>query len=175
MKKVLFAVSLMLLSVFANASSNLNPGFIYGQVPTAAQWNSYFTSKLDYNAGAQDTIPYWDASGNILNALVSGDCTASANVFTCSATNATNITTTNDLATNATYYPVFQTATGGTNPLKTDSTGLTYNPSTGVFFAEVFSGAGTSLTGTAASLTVGTATNATSATSATSVAGGTQW
>lgn len=27
-----------------------NPGFTFGQIPTTAQWNSYFSGKLDYNA-----------------------------------------------------------------------------------------------------------------------------
>ena len=30
-------------------ASPSNPGFVTGQVPTAAQWNSYFTAKADYN------------------------------------------------------------------------------------------------------------------------------
>ena len=30
--------------------SNSNPGLAYGQVPTATQWNSYFTAKQDWNA-----------------------------------------------------------------------------------------------------------------------------
>jgi hypothetical protein len=42
-------------------------------------------------------------------------------------------------------------------PIKTASTKLTFVPSTGVLAATTFSGAGTSLTGTAASLTAGTA------------------
>jgi hypothetical protein len=28
-----------------------NPGFTYGETPSAAQWNSYFSAKMDYNAG----------------------------------------------------------------------------------------------------------------------------
>ena len=30
--------------------SNSNPGLAYGQVPTAAQWNSYFAGKQDWSA-----------------------------------------------------------------------------------------------------------------------------
>lgn len=64
------------------------------------------------------------------------------------ATNATNLTTTNDTATNATYFPTFQTASGGTNPLKTSNAKLTYNPSTGRLSATDFAGtfAGNTLT-----------------------------
>lgn len=71
-------------NVYAGGSS---PGFVNGQVPTAAQWNGYFASKLDWTPGLQNTMGYWDGSGNFLNAPVSGGCTAVANVFTCSATN----------------------------------------------------------------------------------------
>jgi hypothetical protein len=68
---------------------------------------------------------------------------------------ATNLTTTDDTSTNTTYYPTFQTSTGGSNPLKTSSSKLTYNPSTGALGTTVFNGAGTGLTGTASSLTSG--------------------
>jgi len=80
--KRLFALLLLLVStcVFAGGSS---PGLYYGQVPTAAQWNSYFAAKLDYTPGSSNTLVYWDDSGNLQNAAVSGDCTAALNVFTC--------------------------------------------------------------------------------------------
>ena len=29
------------------ANTQSNPGFVTGQIPTAAQWNSYFTKKQD--------------------------------------------------------------------------------------------------------------------------------
>ncbi|MFA6903328.1 MAG: hypothetical protein WC236_09620 [Gallionellaceae bacterium] len=84
MKKIiqwlLFAAALIGAPAFAGGS---NPGLYYGQIPTAAQWNSYFSAKLDYTPGAVNTIPYWDGSGSQLNALISGDCTSAANVFTC--------------------------------------------------------------------------------------------
>ena len=85
--KKLITVILFLFSSSVFAASNSNPGLYYGQVPTAAQWNSYFSSKLDYAAGSPNAIPYWDNSGNFLSAVVSGDCTAISNVFTCSLTN----------------------------------------------------------------------------------------
>ena len=40
------ALALLIAPAIAQQSS---PGFITGQVPTAAQWNSYFATKLDYN------------------------------------------------------------------------------------------------------------------------------
>lgn len=43
---LLFAAMLSSLAV-----AQSSPGFVYGQVPTAAQWNSYFSAKMDYAAG----------------------------------------------------------------------------------------------------------------------------
>jgi len=85
----LLSLGLALSSFFAFAGGS-NPGLYYGQIPTAAQWNSYFAAKLDYTPGAVNAIPYWDGSGNLLNSLITGDCTSAANVFTC--THASNIT-----------------------------------------------------------------------------------
>ncbi len=62
--------------------------------------------------------------------------------------------------TNASYYPVFATSQGTSVTLGTDPT-FTFNPSTntlsvgGSLTATVFTGAGTGLTGTAASLSIG--------------------
>ena len=83
--KKLITVILFLFSSSVFAASNSNPGLYYGQVPTAGQWNSYFSSKLDYAAGSNNAIPYWDGSGNLLSAAVSGDCTSVANTFSCSS------------------------------------------------------------------------------------------
>ena len=85
--RYLLRVILFLFCTSTFAASNSNPGLYYGQVPTPAQWNSYFSTKLDYNAGSINTVPYWDGSGNLVSAAVSGDCTATANVFTCPLTN----------------------------------------------------------------------------------------
>jgi hypothetical protein len=80
------------------------------------------------------------------------------------ATNATNTGITDDTTTAAAVYPTWVTTTTGNLPQKTSSTKLQFNPSTGVFTATSFSGAGTGLTGTASSLSIGgTATTATTA------------
>ena len=87
---------------------------------------------------------------------------------------------TDDTTTNATRYPLFANQTSGNLSTEyTSSTKLQYNPSTGVFTSTSFSGAGTGLTGTASSLSIGgnaatatSATSATSATTATNLAGG---
>ena len=90
----------------------------------------------------------------------------------------TYATVTDDTTTNAARYPLYANQTTGN--LSTEfvsSTKLQFNPSTGVFTSTSFTGAGTGLTGTASSLSIGgnaaTATSATSATTATNLAGGT--
>ena len=89
----------------------------------------------------------------------------------------TAITITDDTSSATAYYPLFARVTSGTtNTEYTSSTKLNYTPSTGVFSSTSFSGAGTGLTGTASSLSIGgnaaTATSATSATTSTNLAGG---
>lgn len=44
------------------------------------------------------------------------------------STNTTNIASTDNTSTNANYYPIFQSATGGTYPVFTSSTNFKYNP-----------------------------------------------
>jgi hypothetical protein len=88
-----------------------------------------------------------------------------------------SIAVTDDTTTNATRYPLFADVTSGTlSTTYVSSTKYQFNPSTGVLTATSFSGAGTGLTGTAGSLSIGgnaaTATSATSATTATNLAGG---
>jgi Chaperone of endosialidase len=76
------------------------------------------------------------------------------------ATNSTNIAITDNTSSSSTYYPVMSVASSGNNAATTSSTKLSFVPSTGVLSATTFSGAGTSLTGTASSLTAGTASTA---------------
>ena len=90
----------------------------------------------------------------------------------------TYATVTDDTTTAGTRYPLFANqTTGNLSTEYVSSTKLQYNPSTGVFTSTSFTGAGTGLTGTASSLSIGgnaaTATSATSATTATNLAGGT--
>lgn len=70
---------------------------------------------------------------------------------------ATNVGVTDDNSTNATMNLAWFTSNTGNLPAKTSSGKLVFNPSTGTLSATTFNGAGTSLTGTAASLTAGTA------------------
>ena len=87
---------------------------------------------------------------------------------------ASSITLSDDTTTNATRYPLFANATSGTVSTEyVSSTKYQFNPSTGVLTSTSFSGAGTGLTGTASSLSIGgNAATATSATTATNLAGG---
>jgi hypothetical protein len=79
--------------------------------------------------------------------------------------NASGLAIVDDTTTNATRYLTFTSATtGNITTGNVSSTKLQFNPSTGVFTATSFSGAGTGLTGTASSLSIGgTATTATTA------------
>ena len=90
------------------------------------------------------------------------------------STPAAYATVTDDTTTNAARYPLYANQTTGN--LSTEfvsSTKLQFNPSTGVFTSTSFTGAGTGLTGTATSLSIGgNAATATSATTATNLAGG---
>jgi hypothetical protein len=88
-----------------------------------------------------------------------------------------SVAVTDDTTTNAARYPLFADVTSGSlSTTYVSSTKYQFNPSTGVLTATSFSGAGTGLTGTAGSLSIGgnaaTATSATSATTATNLAGG---
>lgn len=89
-------------------------------------------------------------------------------------TPASAITISDDTTTNATRYPLFADATTGAASTEyVSSTKYQFNPSTGVLTSTSFSGAGTGLTGTAASLSIGgNAATATIATTATNLAGG---
>jgi hypothetical protein len=46
-RPALFAAAYLALSIY-DASAQSNPGLVSGQVPTAQQWNSYFSGKVDY-------------------------------------------------------------------------------------------------------------------------------
>ena len=51
MKRIIFAALIAIGLAACQAYAQSSPGLVYGQVPTAAQWNSYFSSKMDYSAG----------------------------------------------------------------------------------------------------------------------------
>lgn len=122
-----------------------------------------------YGSGTAYAFTSAGSSGQVLTSNGSGTPTWTSP--------ASSITLSDDTTTNATRYPLFADATSGTISTEyVSSTKYQFNPSTGALTATSFSGAGTGLTGTATSLSIGgnaaTATNATSATTATNLAGG---
>lgn len=116
---------------------------------------------LAYNPNT-NTLSVPNLAGNAATATTAAACSGNAATSTLAttATNATNMAVVNDTTTNATYYPVFGSASTGNVAHTVASTKLTFNPATGQLAAVTFAGAGAGLTGTAASLTAGNATNA---------------
>jgi hypothetical protein len=119
-----------------------------------------------YGSGTAYAFTAVGTSGQVLTSAGSGTPTW--------ATPASSITLSDDTTTNATRYPLFAAATSGTISTEyVSSTKYQFNPSTGVLTSTSFTGAGTGLTGTASSLSIGgNAATATSATTATNLAGG---
>lgn len=70
------------------------------------------------------------------------------------ATTATNVTTQTG-SSNGNYFPLFVASATAGSQVPYENSAFTMNPSTGVFSATSFSGAGTGLTGTASSLSIG--------------------
>lgn len=81
------------------------------------------------------------AGSNISVSAATGAVTVSVTGTVPNATNATNITSIDDISTNATWYPTLHTGTNVTTSLRTSSTKLSFNPSSGVLSATTFSGA----------------------------------
>jgi hypothetical protein len=121
---------------------------------------------IAYGSGTAYAFTAVGTTGQVLTSNGSGTPTW--------ATPASSITLSDDTTTNATRYPLFANATSGTVSTEyVSSTKYQFNPSTGVLTSTSFSGAGTGLTGTASSLSIGgNAATATSATTATNLAGG---
>jgi hypothetical protein len=123
--------------------------------------------------GAAASIPYQSAAGTTaFLASAAGDANK---VLQSNGTSAPSwvtptayATVTDDTSTASVRYPLFANqTTGNLSTEYVSSTKLQFTPSTGTLAATVFSGAGTSLTGTAASLSIGG-----TAAKATNVAGG---
>jgi hypothetical protein len=152
---------------------------------TSATWNG---STVAYNRGGTGQSSAFVAGGVVYGSSTSALAVTAAGTtgqfLTSNGTGAptwatvtTAITITDDTSSASNYYPLYARVTSGTtNTEYTSSTKYTFNPSTGVLSATSFTGAGTGLTGTASSLSIGgnaaTATSATSATTATNLAGG---
>lgn len=113
--------------------------------------NSATTATASNTASA---IVARDASGNFTAGTITADLSGNASTATSatSATNSTNAAITDTTTTAGTYYPVFSSTSTGNSTLRTDSTGLTFNPSTNTLTTTTFSGA---LSGNASTVTNG--------------------
>lgn len=120
------------------------------------------SSGTTFNGGTAQTISYntvgapsttgTNASGT-WGIAISGNA-GSATLAT-NATKADQTNTTEDTTTAVAVYPTWVTANTGYLPQKTTSTKLSFVPSTGVLSSTSFAGAGTGLTGTATTLSIG--------------------
>ena len=151
-------------------NKSIDTGYIIGHV-AIAQGGTNGTATptagaVAYGTGTAYAFTSAGTSGQVLTSNGS-----SAPTWT---TPASAITISDDTTTNATRYPLFANQTTGSASTEyVSSTKLQFNPSTGVFTSTSFSGAGTGLTGTASSLSIGgNAATATSATTSTNLAGG---
>lgn len=98
------------------------------------------------------------ATGTVTGSNLSGTNTGDQTSVSGNSGSTTTTAITDDTTTNGTEYITWVAAASGNQAQKVSSTKLTFNPSTGTLSATAFSGAGTGLTGTAASLTAGTVT-----------------
>jgi len=134
------------------AAGVMNNMVIGGTTPLAGTFTTLRVNSTLSLAGSTGTSGYVVTSNG-------------ASAPTWQALPATGITITDDTTTNAARYLAFTSATSGSiTGQNVSSTKLQYNPSTGVLTSTSFTGAGTGLTGTASSLSIGgTATTATTA------------
>lgn len=84
-------------------------------------------------AAMSDVASGSNLSGTYAISISGNAATATTATNATNATNATAVAVADDVATNATYYPVLATANSGNAAPKTSSTKLSYNPSTGTF------------------------------------------
>ena len=144
-------------------------------IPNAALVNSSVTiGSTAVALGA--TVTTFAGLTSVTSTTFVGALTGNASTATSAttATNATNVAITDNTTSVSTYYPIISSVTTGNTGATTSSTKFSFVPNTGVLTATSFAGAGTGLTGTASSLSIGgNAATATSATTATNVANGT--
>jgi hypothetical protein len=157
-------------------ASTINNVAIGGSTPLAGTFTDFRVNNTISLAGSTGTAGYLiQSNGASAPSWVDpATLTVSSAATATNATNAANVGITDDTTTATTVYPVWANSTTGNQALETSSTKLSFVPSTGTLSATVFSGAGTGLTGTATSLSIGgnaaTATSATTATTANAVA-----
>ena len=108
--------------------TSLTAGNLTGTIPSGVLGNSSLyigTTAIALNrASASQTLTGTSIDGN------AGTATSAT-----TATNATNVAITDDTTTNATVYPTFVSTSSGNQAVKTSSSKLKYNPSTGALTA----------------------------------------
>jgi hypothetical protein len=118
---------------------------------TASNLAGGSAASIPYQSSAGTTVFLASAVGDANKVLQSNGTSAPSWV-----TPTAYATVTDDTSTAAVRYPLFANqTTGNLSTEYVSSTKLQFTPSTGTLAATVFSGAGTSLTGTAASLSIG--------------------
>jgi hypothetical protein len=161
------------VTINPNGASTMNNVAIGGTTPLAGTFTDFRVNNTISLAGSTGTAGYLiQSNGASAPTWVNPtSLTVSAAATATNATNAANVAIIDDTTTATTVYPVWANSTSGNQALETSSTKFSFVPSTGTLAATVFSGAGTSLTGTAASLSIGgNAATATTATTANAVA-----
>lgn len=125
-------------------------------IPNSALTNSSITvgsTAISLGSSATTIAGLTSVTSTTFVGALTGNASTATSATT--ATNATNTAITDDTTTATTVYPTWVTTTTGNLPQKTASTKLSFVPSTGVLSATSFTGAGTGLTGTASSLSIG--------------------
>jgi hypothetical protein len=150
------------VTINPNGASTMNNVAIGGTTPLAGTFTDFRVNNTISLAGSTGTAGYLiQSNGASAPTWVNpASLTVSAAATATNATNAANVAIIDDTTTATTVYPVWANSTSGNQALETSSTKLSFVPSTGTLSATVFSGAGTSLTGTASSLTAGAVANA---------------
>jgi hypothetical protein len=150
------------VTINPNGASTMNNVAIGGTTPLAGTFTDFRVNNTISLAGSTGTAGYLiQSNGASPPTWVNpASLTVSAAATATNATNAANVAIIDDTTTATTVYPVWANSTSGNQALETSSTKLSFVPSTGTLSATVFSGAGTSLTGTASSLTAGAVANA---------------
>jgi hypothetical protein len=108
--------------------TSLTAGNLSGTIPSGVLGNSTLyigTTAVVLNA----------ASGSITSLAVNISGSAGSATTAGTATNAVNVGVTDDTSTNAAFYPAILSNSTGNLPIKTSSTKLQFNPSTGVLTA----------------------------------------
>ena len=144
----------LISTVFSGSGASLT------NIPNSALTNSSFTlGSTSISLG--NTVTTIAGLSSVTSTTFVGALTGNANTAT-TATNATNSAITDNTSSIATWYPTIVSNSTGNLPITTSSSKLSFVPNTGVLSATSFTGAGTGLTGTASSLSIGgTATTAT--------------